>query len=84
MEPVGVLVGSKPGGDSVGVEVAGKGKLDQDAVDLGVGVETIYECFDLSLCNGGGQFVVKGPNPNLAGGPSFVAHVNAGSEVVPD
>ncbi len=56
VKTVDVLVGVDAFDNRHFVESLGQGRLDEDAVDLVVGVEAVDGCFDFCLCGGGGHF----------------------------
>ena len=81
-EPVNVLVGRDGVDDVLLVDMLGQGKLDDEAVDFGVGVEKVDGAEQLLLGDGLREAVDGGDESDLVAGFFLVGHVGLAGTVV--
>ncbi len=65
------------------VQAPGQGHLEEDAVDLRVGVEPVEERRQVGRPGIGGQGVIEGPHPHPGGGPVLRPDVHLRGRVLP-
>ena len=83
-QPVHVLVGIDRRDHRVLVDLLGQRDLDEDPVDLVVGVQLADQAEELVLRGRGIEAVVDGAHPDLLGALSLVGDVHLGGGVVAD
>ena len=81
MEAVHVLARVDPVDQAVGVRDARQRQLDQDAVDLGIGVELVDQGQQFGLGGAGRQVVIEGFDAHFLGRTALVAHVHGRGRV---